>query len=273
MIAAFQIGFIAYAALLATLMLLETRLVYPGAYLPDTVEPPLHASAGIETVEYMSTDDIRLQGRLLERPGSDRIVLFFHGNAEKAMWLDGWLMQLSEAFDATSMIAEYRGFADDATPTEKGVLADCFAARDYLCQRFDKRPEDLILFGRSLGGGCAVAVATRGGAAGLVLDRTFDRAVSVASDQYPFVPVRMLMKNRFDSVARITVYDGPLVSVHGANDEIIPIDYGRRLFEKAGGPKQWIELENFGHLDPMPQPLLEQVARELERLSGEKGSD
>lgn len=265
-IAAVQIGFILYAALLVTLVLLETRLVFPGAYLPESMTAPLNASAGIETVEYQSTDNLTLRGRLMERSGSDRFVLIFHGNAQKAMWLDGWLTQVAEAFDATTMIAEYRGFADDTTPTEKGVLSDCFAARNYLCNRFEKGPTDIILLGRSLGGGCAVAVAAQGGAAGVVLDRTFDCAVDIAAGTYPFVPVRLLMKNRFDSLSRITVYDGPLVSVHGTNDEVIPVQNGRRLFEKASGPKKWIEIKDFGHLKPMSEGVLQQLADELSRL-------
>ena len=269
-IAVAQIGIVLYAAFLLALVLLETRLVYPGAYLADSMPAPLNASAGIETVEYQSTDNLQLKGRLLERPGSERFVLIFHGNAQKAMWLDPWLMQVAEAFDATTMVAEYRGFADDTTPTEKGVLADCFAARDYLCNRFQREPDEIILLGRSLGGACAVAVAAQDGAAGLVLDRTFDCAVDVASGKYPFVPVRMLMKNRFDSLSRITVYNGPLVSVHGANDEVIPIKNGHRLFEKARGPKRWIEFQNFGHLEPMPDEMLQQIADELAKLQPPK---
>ncbi|MEM1068667.1 MAG: alpha/beta hydrolase [Planctomycetota bacterium] len=265
-ISTLQFGFIFYAALVIALMLLETRLVYPGAYMGDDAGRQLNASAGIETVEYATTDRLTLSGRLLERPGSDRIVLVFHGNAQKAMWLDGWLLQIAEAFDATTMMAEYRGYADEKTPSETGVVADCLAARDFLCERFDKKPTDIILFGRSLGGGCAVAVAASDGAAGLILDRTFDSTVNVAAGKYPFVPVKFLMKNRFDSLARITVYDGPLVSVHGTNDEVIPVENGRRVYDRARGPKRWIQPENFGHLDPMPIELYQQIAAELNQM-------
>ncbi len=269
LIATLQIGFVVYVAILLALVLMESRMIYPGAYMPDSAKAPLNASESIETVEYRSTDNLQLRGRLLERPDTDRIVLFFHGNAQKAIWLDGFLMRLANAFNATTMIAEYRGFADDETPTEKGVLADCLAARDYLCDRFQKSPSDIILVGQSLGGGCAVSVASQGGAKALVLDRTFDSALSVAAGRYPFIPVRWLMKNRFDSLARITVYDGPLVSVHGVNDEVIPVECGRRLFEMAGGPKKWIELDDLGHLDAIPDELWNRIAAETNELIGQ----
>lgn len=267
-IATLQFGIIFYAALVATLLLLETRLVYPGAYESDAPRP-LMADAGIVTVEYKSTDRLTLQGRLLERPDTDRILLVFHGNQQKATWLDGWLLQLAEEFNATTLMAEYRGYADDATPNEKGVIADCLAARNYLCDRYDKEPEDIILFGRSLGGGCAVAVASQGGAAGLVLDRTFDCIAHLAADKYPFVPVRYLMRNRFDSLARITVYDGPVVSLHGENDGVVPIENGRRLFDRAKGPKKWIQRESFTHFDAITPELYREIVTELDALMNE----
>ena len=75
-----------------------------------------------------------------------------------------------------------------------------------------------------------------------------------------------MMRNRFDSLARITVYDGPLVSIHGVNDEVIPIENGRRLFERASGPKKWIELEDFSHFDAIPTDLYHQVTTQLNEL-------
>ena len=268
-IATLQFGLIFYAALVIALLLLESRLVYPGAYMKDDARETPLSDASVVTVEYKSTDRVVLKGRLLERPDSERFLLVFHGNAQKATWLDGWLTQLSHHFDATTLMAEYRGYADDTTPTEKGVLADCLAAQKFLCDRYDIRPTDIILFGRSLGGGCAVAVASQRGAAGLVLDRTFDCAADVAAQRYPFVPVRSLMRNRFDSLARITVYDGPLVSIHGVNDEVIPFASGRRLFERARGPKRWIELDDFSHFDPISNDLYMQITTQLDELMSE----
>ena len=260
-IAVARIAILGYAAILVTLVMMESRLVYPGAYMADAVSlDRTGAGSPIESVEYVSTDDVVLTGRLIDRPDREDVVLFFHGNGTKANWLDPWLIQLADAFDASAMVAEYRGFSDDVTPTEKGILADCEAARDYLCERFGKRPDELILYGRSLGGGCAVAVASRGGAKALVLERTFDRMVNVAAEKYPFVPVRLLMRNRYDSVAKLTVYDGPLVVIHGASDNIIPMHHGRRLFDTAGNsPKQWIGVESMGHNDPLPVATLQEI--------------
>lgn len=262
-IAVVRLVFMGYATILVTLVLMETRIVYPGAYLSDSHVPETDKHQEIETVEYGSTDGITLRGRLIERKQSGNFVLYFHGNAEKAKWLDAWLHLLSDEFNATVMVAEYRGFDDDETPSEKGVLADCFSARDYLCKRFGKLPSEIILYGRSLGGGCAVAIASQGGAKALVLDRTFDRLVNIAANEYPFIPVNLLMRNRYDSIAKLTAYKGPLIQLHGTTDELIPIQRAQALFASARrASKHWIAVDGLGHNDTLPlQSLREIVAR------------
>ncbi len=267
-IASFRLFGFGYAAILATLIGMETRLVYPGAYLGDNPARESGVDGKIETVSYESTDGLTLNGRLLVREQSDDFLLFFHGNASKAVWLDSWINRLSDAFDATVMVGEYRGYEDDMTPNEKGVLEDSFAARDYLCERFGKSPSDLILYGRSLGGGCAVAVASQGGAKALVLDRTFDRMVNVAANRYPFIPVNLVMRNRYDSVAKLTVFRGPLVVLHGTTDKLIPIHHGEKLFASAGcEPKCMITVEGLGHNDTLPAARLNEVAAKVKEFT------
>jgi hypothetical protein len=267
-IAMLRLVVLGYATILVTLVLMETRLVYPGAYFPDNQSRESGSVTGIETVEYGSTDGVTLRGRLLQNAQSENIVLFFHGNGVKAKWMDNWLSLLSDEFDATAMIAEYRGYDDDRTPDEKGVLADCFAARDYLCQRYDKSPTDIILYGRSLGGGCAVAVASQGGAKAMVLDRTFDRLVNVAAVKYPIVPVRFLMRNRYDSIAKLTVYDGPLVMLHGTSDKFIPMRHAETLYASAPcDKKHWIPVEGCGHNDSLPLNSLREIVAKVNEFT------
>lgn len=267
MIASTRLVVLGYAAVLGTLLVTETRLVYPGAYFSDSRWAG-QPDPEIETVAYASTDGVTIRARFLQRENSEDVVLFFHGNGVKAKWMDDWLRQLSEEFDATAMIAEYRGYDDDETPTEKGVLADCLAARDYLCNRLGKAPSDIILYGRSLGGGCAVAVASQGGAKALVLDRTFDRLVNVAATKYPIIPVRWLMRNRYDSIAKLTVYDGPLVVMHGTSDNLIPMQHGETLYKSARTPKKhWIAIEGMGHNDSLPPHALRDVAAKVSEFT------
>ncbi len=268
-IAALKLIGLVYVGILIALVIMEDRLVYPGAYMEDNSEAsdqPL-----IESITYRSSSKIDLTGRLLERSQGKNFVLFLHGNASKAKWLDSWLIQLSSQFDATVMAAEFRGFEDDQTPSERGVIEDCLAARDYLCQRYQILPTDIILYGRSLGGGCAVAVASRGGAKGLVLESTFDRMSNVAAERYPLIPVRLLMRNRYDSAARLTVYKGPLVQIHSVDDTVIPFRFGKALFDSSRSPmKKFIEVAGVDHIEPMPTEVIADAATALQRFIDEQ---
>ena len=219
----------------------------------------------IVDVDYITADGVPLRGRVLDRAGHHNTVLFFHGNGTKAKWLDEWIRRLSYEFDATVMVAEYRGFDDTQhTPDETAVICDCIAAHEFLCQREDIQPREIILYGRSLGGGCAVAVAAACGTKALVLDRTFDRMTDVAASRYPFFPVRWLMRNQYDSVARLSNYDGPLIQLHGTTDTVIPISHGKNLYASAGcRPKHWIEVLGLGHNVDLSTSQLRQMAAKI----------
>ncbi|MGI9468989.1 MAG: alpha/beta hydrolase [Rubripirellula sp.] len=246
-----------YAIIIVALALLETRLVYPGAYVTTV---PLHKAMSTAPIEYTTSDGNELKGRLLTRKNSPNYLLFMHGNFSKAQRLDELAERLSAAFDATVLMAEYRGYEDDITPTESGLVHDCEAARDYLCENFGIGKSGIILYGRSLGGGCAVALAANGGAKALVLERTYDELVGIASRQYPWIPVRLIMQNRFDSVGKINDYQGPIVVIHGTTDKVIPIECGRRLFEAADSEqKKLIEITGLGHNDRLPPQSLQEV--------------
>ena len=246
-----------YAMIVVALALLEPRLVYPGAYITTV---PLDRAMATEPVEYTTSDGNQLKGRLLRRAECSNYLLFMHGNLSKAQRLDELAQRLSSAFDATVLLAEYRGYEDDITPTETGLIQDCEAAREYLCESFGIRNSDIILYGRSLGGGCAVALAANGGAKALILERTYDELVGIASRQYPWVPVRLIMQNRFDSMEKINGYTGPIIVIHGTADELIPIECGRRLFQAADSDrKKLIEVTGLGHNDRLPAEYLREV--------------
>ena len=254
-----KITFVVYAAIVIAMVLMEERLVYPGAYFKDD-DRPFTPSPDIQTVTYISPGEVTIRARLLEREDARDVVLFFHGNGIKAAWLDGWTKRLSDAFGANVLTAEYRGFGDDRKPTERGVLDDCFAARDFLCDRYGIEPTDIIIYGRSLGGGCASAVASRDGAKALVLEKTFDRMHAVAAERFPFLPVKWLMKNRYDSAAKLTIYDGPLLMVHGTTDTIVPMERGKALYEAAKTKqKYFIEIPDLGHNDPISEETMGRI--------------
>ncbi|WP_165440704.1 alpha/beta hydrolase [Rubripirellula amarantea] len=250
-----------YVGLLIAMVLMEERIVYPGAYM-NSAGRSVTPVPGIETVTYIAPGEVTIHSRLIERDDASDVVLFLHGNGVKAAWLDQWTKTLSDTFRANVLTAEYRGFEDDIRPTERGVIEDCFAARNFLCDRYGIEPTDIIVYGQSLGGGCAAALACRDGAKALVLERTFDSLYAVGAKKYPFLPVKSLMKNRYDSAARLTVYEGPLLQIHGTQDKIVPLERARSLYAAARTDiKEFVEVPGLGHNEPLSPTVLKQAAQ------------
>lgn len=257
---------LAYLILLIVMSLRESQMVYPGAYFAEK-PPAASAESPYEQFEYASPGGEALTGYLLDRKTSNRWVVFFHGNATRADQMFGLMERFADAFQANVACIEYRGYTNDVTPGESGVIADAISGTRTLMRERGVASEDLVLYGRSLGGAVAAAVAVDVQPAALVMERTFDSAVRVAATKFPWVPVRWLMKNRFDSSARLTTFDGILVVAHGRNDEIVPFDSGKRLFESADTErKHWIELENWGHMEPIGDATLNEIVSSIARL-------
>jgi uncharacterized protein len=262
-----------YLSLLIALTLLETRLVYPGAFSTD--ENLTGATEGrIQTVRYASSGSLDLPGRVLRRPSSTRWVVFFHGNAVRSRHMDQWIERLSDLANANVMAAEYRGFEDDQTPTEQGVVDDGVAAIDYLKKQYGVPSQDLIYYGRSLGGGVACASAIKRPPAAMILERTFDSAVNVARNRYPWIPVSLLMKNRFDSAAYVTNFQKPLVVIGAEEDEVIPIAHAKSLYDSASrADRTWIEIPGLRHNDPLPDQVVRQSFDAIDRVPELVASD
>ncbi|OYP34233.1 alpha/beta hydrolase [Rhodopirellula sp. MGV] len=251
---ALRAAVVAYLVILLAMVLLEPRLLFPGAYREVTP-----AATSLPTAwSYTAADGSEIVGQLIEHPDAERTVLFLHGNATYASRQVAWAEQISRLWKANVLAAEYRGFVDDQlTPGEANLTADAISAFDALQKHYGLNPQDIIVYGRSLGGGCAAAVAAEREIKHLVLDRTFDSAANVGARRYPFIPVHLLMRNPFDSMERLQSYDGTLVQVHGTNDSIVPYPNGRHLFETLTTvDKYFIRLEPFDHLDPMSDKTL-----------------
>jgi uncharacterized protein len=108
--------------------------------------------------------------------------------------------------------------------------------------------------GESLGGGVAVDLAAKDGAAGLILESTFTSLPEVAQKQIPYLPAKFLMRNRLNSLAKIGNYQGPLLIAHGDADDLIPIEHAKRLHEAAAGPKELVVIPGGGHnWQPTPE--------------------
>jgi fermentation-respiration switch protein FrsA (DUF1100 family) len=116
------------------------------------------------------------------------------------------------------------------------------------------RQDQLLLYGRSLGGGVAIHLASRHQARGLILDRTFSSAVELAARRFWWLPVRLVMRNPFLSIVKIRNYRGPLFQVHGDQDELIPLWSAEKLFAACPShQKEFHRVEGLKHQAVFPE--------------------
>lgn len=242
-----------YALLLLLLILFEPTLLFPAPQL-DGGEWNGERFGATECY-VPSQDGTPVHVWMLPHPAPRGTILFAHGNAQHLGTLGWTLDELRQKWDANVIAFDYRGYGKTGgIPSEKAIHEDTVAIARWLKQQKPWNDVPVICLGRSLGGYAAVVAASEIGADGLILDRTFSSAVDVAAEKYPMFPVRWLMRNRFPSSRRIAEYQGPLLQLHGRNDEVIPIQSGRELHRLAASKdKNFIELPRLGHQEPWPE--------------------
>lgn len=247
----------AYLLVVLLMTMLERRLVYPTP--PDASgdwSPPGsdYEDVWIEVPALKpSGEPTRVHGWFLDHPEPLDTVLYCHGNGVDIARLLELGRLLRDELDAAVLLFDYRGYGKSVgKPHEAGVVADGLAAQRWLAERTGRSLDRTAVFGRSLGGGVATAIVAEQGAQALVLQSTFTRITDAAASHYPWLPVRWLMRNRYDSLARLARYEGPVLISHGDRDEVVPYEHGRRLYESAPGEKRFVRLEGRTHNQPQP---------------------
>lgn len=233
-----------YGALLLLLFAAQGRLLYfPTRAIAAT---PADAGLPFEEVWLRAEDGVRLQAWFVPAPQDRGTILFFHGNAGNLSHrLES--LELFHRLGWSTLILSYRGYGrSEGRPSERGTYRDAEAAWRHLVEERGTPPRRIVLFGRSLGGGVAAWLAERRTPAGLVLESTFTSVADLASEIYPFVPARLLVRFRYPTLARLPGIRCPVLVVHSPDDEIIPYRHGRRLWEAAREPKRFVQLRG-GH--------------------------
>jgi len=239
------------AFVLLLLWIGQRRLIY----LPDQSSPLSPPQA--EEVSFLTDDGLRLRAWLLG--DGDRLVMVFPGNAGHR----GHRLLLAEELTnhgLAVLLTDYRGYGGNpGSPSENGLLHDARAARRWAEQ---SGWTHFIYLGESLGGGPAVALASEQPPAGMVLRSPFPSLVAVGEVHYPFLPVRILLKDRFEVAAHLASPSYPLVVVAGSADSVVPLGLSRSVAEAAGA--ELVTVDDADHNDPElawgPQ-LVEAVVR------------
>lgn len=232
---------IAYGMLLVVLTALQDRLIF----FPERggrVSGP-----GVD-LELRASDGARLHARYIERPGARYTLLYLHGNAGNLAGRSGLLQQLSE-FGVHVLALEYRGYgqSEGSEPSEVGLYSDTQAAYAWAVARTPA--SNVVLWGESIGAGPACELASKQPVGGVILQSAFTSIADMAALSFPWLPVRLLVRTRFDNVSKIQRIRAPKLFLHSRRDEVVPFEMGERLFAAAPEPKDALWLDRSGHND------------------------
>ncbi len=241
------------AAVLGLVWFFQRRLIYLPYYIrPGREFPPAETVLeGGEDVSFDTEDGLRLKGWFVPA-GAGReapTVLAFNGNAADRSFRAPLAAGLSRA-GLSVLLFDYRGYGSNpGSPSEQGLVTDARAARAYLASRDDVDPHRVVYFGESLGAAVAVALATEQPPRALIMRSPFPALAEVGRLQYPYLPVRLLLTDRYPVLDEVREVGVPVLVVAGEEDHIVPPDLSRSVYEAAAEPKRMVVIPGAGHDD------------------------
>lgn len=231
--------------LLLAFILQERLLYFPLKTIGAT---PAAMGLAFEDVWLETEDGVRLAGWFVPADNSQRVLLFFHGNGGNISHRLKSLAQFNR-LGLNVLIIDYRGYGQSqGKPSEAGTYRDADAAWRYLVEQRGYSPEQIVIFGRSLGGAVAAELAERQPPGALILESTFTSVPDMAARQFPFFPVRQLSRLQYNTRERLARIDAPVLIIHSPTDEVIPYAHGQALFAAARPPKEFLQITG-GHND------------------------
>ena len=225
----------------------QRRLLYfpdPTFRAPDASGPPMRV------VRLTTRDNQRLVAWWLPPAAGKPVILYLGGNGESLIGgTDRYRLIAAENVGVLALA--YRGYSGSSGhPTEAGLREDAETAYAWLAARYPA--QRIVIHGHSLGPGVAVRLAAGHPVRALVLEAPFTSAVDVGAPEYPWLPVRLMMWDRFASRDWIGKVRSPMLIVHGDRDAVIPFRQGVELDRLANAPKTFVRIAG-GHHDDLPQ--------------------
>lgn len=222
-------------------------LIHKLAFYPDTSDFPVHLPDAVEEVYIETEDGIHLHTYFLKN-ASDDFLIYFHGNAGNISHRIPTLQTLNK-LGLNVLGISYRGYGkSEGQPSEKGIYLDGRAAYNHVTKTLKVKPENVIVFGRSLGSAVAVDLSQNKRLKGVILITPLSDAYDHAK-AHGFGIFACIGKGVFDNKTKIKAVESPKLIIHGTKDEIIPFYLGKKLFDLAQGKKQFVEIINGSHND------------------------
>jgi hypothetical protein len=256
LVTAFVMALLGYGAAACYLKVNETDLVFKPA--ERRVQPP-DASWKLRhrEVSYPSADGVRLNAWIMPAAEPDSTgfwLLICHGNYGNIGFGERpEFYSYARDIGLNLFAFDYRGFGNsEGEPTELGLYDDAVASYRFLTDSLNVPPDRIIIFGHSLGSGVATELATRVTAAALVVEGGFTSVPDRGQELYPFLPVKLIATERFESIAKVGRITIPKLYLHSPSDDVIPLSHGERVFAAAAEPKRFVKVAG-GHMHAFRQ--------------------
>lgn len=214
----------------------------------ELVTDPSQAGFQYEETFLQTPDHISIQCWYMPHPNARGSLLFCHGNGGNISHRMESIRQF-HALAMNVMIFSYRGYGKSSGwLTENGTYTDAETAYHWLQQKTPELPT--VLFGRSMGSAIATELATRVDADALIFESGFLSITEMGKELFPWLPIDWFNTVKYNSYSKIQLINTPLLVIHSPDDEIVPYHHGKKIYEKANEPKQFVEIHgshNEGH--------------------------
>jgi len=237
---------VAYSVLGWSLYFMQPAFLYKP--VRQVLYTPEELDLDYEEVKFFTSDGLRLSAWYIPAQNAKTTVLLCHGNGGNIMHRLDTINILYE-LGVNCFIFDYRGYGQSqGTLTEQGTYLDAQAAYHWLTNDRKISPDDIIIFGRSLGAAIAANLAAAVKPKALVVESAFTSYVDIGKKFYPYMPVKWFARYGYQTIDYIKNVNCPVMVVHSSTDDIVPFEFGRELFRAANEPKKFVEIYG-GHND------------------------
>jgi len=255
---------ISYVGITITLYIFQRNLMYhptENNYSGDQLK------VKIEKVKITTEDNLELLGWYHEKDLKKfKTILYLHGNAGS---LDNRIHKINnfQYMDINFLLLSWRGFSKNkGVPTEEGLYKDAIGAVKWLNQKGITK-DNIIIYGESLGSGVTIEIAQNENFAGIILESPFTSMIEAGKTQYPIFPIKLLLKDKYESDKKIKNINSPILVMHGKSDKLVPFWMGEKLFNMANEPKYSFFPENDDHMMEYNEDLVNSLSQFIKNLN------
>ncbi len=253
---------IAYLVLLVFIYFYQRNLLYhptENNYQNDKIQ------FSYDEIFIKVDDTVKLKSWIINKNLKKfKTLVFFHGNAGE---LSNRIYKLNELnkLDINILLISWRGFSGNkGFPTEDNLYKDAEAAIQWLNSK-EVENNKIILYGESLGTGVAVEIGKKNNFNSIILESPFTSMENAAKIYYSYLPVKLLLKDKYDSIKKIETIKIPILIMHGKKDDIVPFSMGKALFEKANNPKHSYFTSDDDHMMEFNDQMLKNIKNFIEK--------